>query len=64
MLRIPNMSCELWWISDSRSGGHEPGAKGESGVQVVVRVVLKVTAKEGEKDVGEVLVVCHISEFC
>lgn len=51
MLRIPMMSCELWWISDSRSGGHEPGAKGESGVQVVVQVgVLKVTAKEGERE--------------
>lgn len=35
----------------SRSGGHEPGAKGESGVQVVVQVgVLKVTAKEGERE--------------
>lgn len=50
MLRS-NMSCELWWTSGSRSGGHKAGAKGEFGVRVVV---LRVIATEGQREVRRV----------
>lgn len=60
MLRS-NMSCELWWTSGSRSGGHKAGAKGEFGVRVVV---LRVIATEGQREVRRVPAVCQVSEFC